>query len=93
MFGCVILFLCELVDVCVCKLLSAFVCTASVRQPVMFERQKLSKLAIFNVRLCDIVFFVSLFMRGSDVAHCFLVATFTSKCLLTGVQETVKSFE
>ena len=38
MFGCVIVFLCELVYVCV--LLSVFVCTASVRQPLMFERQK-----------------------------------------------------
>ena len=42
---------------CVCVLLSVFVCTASVRQPPMFERQKNSgKIAMFNVRLCDIVF-------------------------------------
>ena len=41
MAGCVILVLCELVYVCVCVLLSASVCTASVRQPLMFEQQKL----------------------------------------------------
>ena len=50
MFGCVKLFLCELVYVCVCVLLSVSVCTASVRQPVMFERQKSEvNLAISNV--------------------------------------------
>ena len=44
MFGCVILFLCELVYVCVCVSVYCclrFVCTASARQPLMFERQKL----------------------------------------------------
>ena len=57
MFGCVKLFLCELVHVCVCVLLSVSVCTASARQPAMFERQKTEvNLAISNVRLCEAVF-------------------------------------
>ena len=43
--------------VCVCVLLSVSVCTASVRQPVMFERQKTEvKLRCSNVRLCEAVF-------------------------------------
>ena len=74
MFGCVILFLCELVyvraRVCVCVLLSLFVCTVSVRQPLMFARQKLGKITDFQCSVVWYCFCVSVFMCVCVISVC-----------------------
>ena len=85
MFGCLILFLCELVYVCVYVLLSVSVCTASVRQP-LFDRQKLRlKNAIFNVRLCGIVFVRACLC----VCVCFTLYYYLSLCLYSVCASTI----
>ena len=85
MFGCLPLFLCELVYVCVYVLLSVSVCTASVRQP-LFDRQKLRlKNAIFNVRLCGIVFVRACLC----VCVCFTLYYYLSLCLYSVCVSTI----
>ena len=71
-----ILFLCEFV--CVCVLLSVSVCTASARQPLMRERQKLRQYCDFQ---CSVVWYcccVSLFMY---VCITVVVAQTFSMCI------------